>query len=141
MEPFEENTTTMSSKGQVTIPQFIREKLRLSPGDKFVWELLDTGEMRVRRLDSLEAMRLTIGAEFKRRGITPEQLEALLEETRSKVFPQYLQERYKAGKGTEQKMFGTGAFREYTRKEIRDFLKADKIDPEIARKAEQLLEP
>ena len=62
VEPSEENTTTMSSKGQVTIPQFIREKLRLSPGDKFVWELLDTGEMRVRRLDPLEAMHLTIGS-------------------------------------------------------------------------------
>ncbi|MEW6229179.1 MAG: AbrB/MazE/SpoVT family DNA-binding domain-containing protein [Bacillota bacterium] len=44
----------MTPKGQVTIPQFIRNKLGLRPGDKFVWELLDTGEMKVKRLDLLE---------------------------------------------------------------------------------------
>ncbi|MEW5866320.1 MAG: AbrB/MazE/SpoVT family DNA-binding domain-containing protein [Bacillota bacterium] len=85
----------MTPKGQVTIPQFIRNKLGLRPGDKFVWELLDTGEMKVKRLDPLEAMRLTIGEEFRRSGITPEQLDALLEETRSRVFPRYIRERYK----------------------------------------------
>ncbi|NPV54941.1 MAG: helix-turn-helix domain-containing protein [Firmicutes bacterium] len=48
---------------------------------------------------------------------------------------------YDAEKGTERKMVEAGHFREYTRKEIRDFLKADKIGPEIARKVEKLLEP
>lgn len=84
----------MSPKGQVTIPQTIRERLGLNPGDKFVWELLDTGEMRVKRLDPLEAMRSAIGAELRRSGITREELETLLEETRSKAFPEYLREHY-----------------------------------------------
>lgn len=84
----------MTPKGQVTIPQFIRNKLGLRSGDKFVWELLDTGEMKVKRLDPLEAMRLTIGEEFRRSGITREQLESLLEETRSGLFPKYLKEKY-----------------------------------------------
>ncbi len=91
MEPQAKHTTSMTSKGQVTIPYFVRAKLRLNPGDRFSWEVLNDGEVRIRKLDPLEAARLTIGEEFRKQRITPEQLEELIEETRSKVSKEYLQ--------------------------------------------------
>jgi len=48
----------------------------------------------LRRLDRVEVARLTIGEEFRRSGITPEQSGQLLEEAREKVFPQYLRDHY-----------------------------------------------
>ncbi len=96
MELQAKNTTSMTSKGQVTIPYFVRQKLQLNPGDRFSWEVLNDGEIRIRKLDALEAARLTIGEEFRKQRITPEQLEELIEETRSKVSREYLQSQSKA---------------------------------------------
>lgn len=36
---------------------------------------------------------------------------------------------------------GTSPLREYSRQEIREFIKADRIAPEVARRVEQLLKP
>lgn len=73
--------TTITSKGQVTMPSFIRNKLKVRPGDKFLWEFSD-GEIRLCKLDALDLLRETIGAEFRRLRTTPEQLTTLLEEAR-----------------------------------------------------------
>jgi AbrB family looped-hinge helix DNA binding protein len=35
--------TTLSVKGQITIPRYIRERLGLRAGDKFAWSLLSNG--------------------------------------------------------------------------------------------------
>ncbi len=40
--------TTMSSKGQVTIPREVRERLGLQAGDKIAWSLLSNGTVVVR---------------------------------------------------------------------------------------------
>lgn len=80
-------TTTVTTKGQVTVPQPIRKKLGLNPGDTVRWVVLDNGEVKIKRVDPLEAMRQTIGIEFRKKGITRKQLETLLEETRSELFP------------------------------------------------------
>lgn len=40
--------TTMSSKGQVTIPRDVRERLGLQAGDKIAWSLLSNGTVVVR---------------------------------------------------------------------------------------------
>lgn len=40
--------TTMSSKGQVTIPREVRERLGLRAGDKLAWSLLSNGTVVVR---------------------------------------------------------------------------------------------
>ena len=40
--------TTMSIKGQVTIPRAVRERLGLQAGDKIAWSLLSNGTVVVR---------------------------------------------------------------------------------------------
>lgn len=40
--------TTMSTKGQVTIPREVRERLGLQAGDKIAWSLLSNGTVVVR---------------------------------------------------------------------------------------------
>ena len=40
--------TTMTTKGQVTIPREIRERLGLQSGDKIAWSMLSDGTVVVR---------------------------------------------------------------------------------------------
>ena len=40
--------TTLSAKGQVTIPRELRERLRLKAGDKIAWSLLGNGTVVMR---------------------------------------------------------------------------------------------
>jgi AbrB family looped-hinge helix DNA binding protein len=48
MESRMSELTTMSSKGQVTIPRDVRERLGLQGGDKIAWSLLSNGTVVVR---------------------------------------------------------------------------------------------
>lgn len=48
-----------------------------------------------KRVDPLEAVRNTIGTEFRKKGFTRKQLETLQEKTRSELFQKYLQDNYK----------------------------------------------
>jgi AbrB family looped-hinge helix DNA binding protein len=52
--------TTLSSKGQVTIPREVRERLGLRAGDKIAWSVLSNGTIvlrpKVRRLGDLLGM-------------------------------------------------------------------------------------
>ncbi len=40
--------TTMSSKGQVTVPREVRERLGLQAGDKIAWSMLSNGTIVLR---------------------------------------------------------------------------------------------
>lgn len=51
----------MTSKGQVTIPQEIREKLGLHPGTEVEFDIVDD-TVRIRRADTQEERRRRIGA-------------------------------------------------------------------------------
>jgi AbrB family looped-hinge helix DNA binding protein len=51
----------MTSKGQVTIPQEIREKLGLLPGTEVEFDIVD-GAVRMRRADTQEERRRRIRA-------------------------------------------------------------------------------
>ena len=42
------DTTTLTSKGQVTVPRAIREQMGLKPGDKISFALLSDGTLIVR---------------------------------------------------------------------------------------------
>lgn len=42
------DATTLTSKGQVTIPSEIRERMKLKPGDKITFALLSDGTLVVR---------------------------------------------------------------------------------------------
>jgi AbrB family looped-hinge helix DNA binding protein len=52
--------TTISSKGQVTVPKDVRERLGLQAGDKIAWSMLSNGTIvlrpKTRRLASLVGM-------------------------------------------------------------------------------------
>jgi len=43
--------STMTSKGQVTIPKKLRDRLELRPGDKLDFRLEEDGTLRVHRLE------------------------------------------------------------------------------------------
>jgi len=94
VQPSKDSTTTMSTKGQLTIPSHIRERLALHPGDRFSCQVADGSAIIIKKLDPVKVARLTIGEEFRRSGITPEQLEQLLEEVREECSPQYMKDHY-----------------------------------------------
>ena len=43
----------LTSKGQITIPGAVREKLGVKPGDKILFLATDKGEFRMRRMGSI----------------------------------------------------------------------------------------
>ncbi len=45
-------TTTMTSKGQVTIPKLVRERLGLTQGSRVEFNLDDRGEVVIRRAET-----------------------------------------------------------------------------------------
>ena len=75
--------TTITSKGQVTIPKRIRESMNLAPGSRVVFDVNEQGEIVLRREDGTKpqpAIRLdeVIGsATVKWQGTTDEYMEWL----------------------------------------------------------------
>jgi len=75
--------TTMTSKGQVTIPKRIRESMNLGPGSRLVFDVNEQGEIVLRREDGAKPrprIRLdkVIGsATVKWKGTTDEYMEWL----------------------------------------------------------------
>jgi AbrB family looped-hinge helix DNA binding protein len=58
MRPYVENDMSaiakVTSKGQTTIPQEIRARLDVKPGDLLAWDVLPSGEVRVRRVQPMD---------------------------------------------------------------------------------------
>jgi AbrB family looped-hinge helix DNA binding protein len=49
--------STMTTKGQITVPKAVRDRLRLEPGDKVYFDIRDDGSVRmVVRNRPLEAL-------------------------------------------------------------------------------------
>jgi AbrB family looped-hinge helix DNA binding protein len=72
-------TSTLSSKGQITLPQAIRKRLRLKPGDRIDFEVGADGEVRLRPLRSdIRALKGLL----KRPGRKPVSLEEMEEAIR-----------------------------------------------------------
>ncbi len=71
------NKSTLTSKGQLTIPKEIRERLGLKPGDKFLFEVEDDAvRLRVQRRKTLEDLKGSLssgraypGREAEREGV------------------------------------------------------------------------
>ncbi len=100
-------------------PEEVAELLAVSP--KSIREWLRSGKIK-----GIKAGRLW--------RISPQALGGFLSESRAP----YIVE---GGTGEEQEREAGQPLREYTRNEIREFLEADKITPEIARKVERMLKP
>ncbi|NBW46004.1 MAG: AbrB/MazE/SpoVT family DNA-binding domain-containing protein [Betaproteobacteria bacterium] len=49
--------TTISSKGQVTVPRDVRERLGLQAGDKIAWSMLSNGTIVLRPKTEAGAVR------------------------------------------------------------------------------------
>ncbi|WP_102108333.1 AbrB/MazE/SpoVT family DNA-binding domain-containing protein [Oceaniglobus roseus] len=48
--------STITSKGQTTLPKAVREALKLRPGDKLRYLILDNGEVRLLRTRPLASL-------------------------------------------------------------------------------------
>lgn len=76
-------TTTLTSKGQVTIPKHIRDSLSLKPGCKLIFDVNGAGKLVLRKDGPVEQHRpdrfdRAIGAaEIKWEGTTDEYMEFL----------------------------------------------------------------
>jgi antitoxin PrlF len=75
--------TTLTSKGQVTIPKHIRDSLSLEPGCKLIFDVNDAGELVLRKDAPVEERRpdrfdRALGAaEIKWEGTTDEYMELI----------------------------------------------------------------
>jgi antitoxin PrlF len=49
--------TTLTSKGQVTIPKHIRDSLSLEPGCKLIFDVNDAGELVLRKNEPIQERR------------------------------------------------------------------------------------
>ena len=62
--------STLSSKGQTTIPQEVRTELGLVPGDQIIFEIDDSGKAILRKalpqdeLDYLKSIEMTLAPEW-----------------------------------------------------------------------------
>jgi len=52
--------STITGKGQVTVPRSVREELGLQPGDRLVWSLHEDGSVEVRKA-ALRPLREIVG--------------------------------------------------------------------------------
>ncbi len=79
----ESTATTLTSKGQVTVPKRIREAMNLGPGTRVIFDVNDAGEIVLRREDGRKArprirLNKVIGsAQFKWNGTTDEYMELI----------------------------------------------------------------
>jgi antitoxin PrlF len=55
LDPFLIATTKITSKGQISVPKAIRERLGVQPGDTLVYELSGERTVLLKRLDPFDA--------------------------------------------------------------------------------------
>lgn len=81
------STTKLSSRGQVVIPEEIRKRLGLEPGDQFV--VVGEGNVVILktveppRPEELKALMDEVQAAAKAAGITPEDVDRVIREVRA----------------------------------------------------------
>jgi AbrB family looped-hinge helix DNA binding protein len=83
---FKPSTTKLSTRGQVVIPEEIRNRLGLEPGDQFV--VIGEGDVVVLKtlqppkLEELKGLLDKVKEAAKAAGVTPEDVERTIEEVR-----------------------------------------------------------
>ena len=87
--------STVTSKGQVTLPAKIRRDMNLKAGQKVSITLGDTGRVNIDVPASVDDVRARLQANLKKQGFTPERLRKIAEEYRSgDGFTTYVEEKY-----------------------------------------------
>ena len=76
--------STLTSKGQVTIPKEIRTRLGLKPGDRLDFQLDDDGQLKVHPTSEPTFLRL-FGSLAHRAGEKPVTLEAMRQAVRKRA--------------------------------------------------------
>lgn len=80
---------TVTSKGRVTLPASVRRKLGIRKGTRIVF--LDSGkEMRILREDELKERYSVFDRISRQTKLTPEKLQALVEDTKKRVWKRHL---------------------------------------------------
>ena len=66
--PMKDETTTLTERGQVSVPASIRRAMALEPGQELIWQKLSDNEVRVQVVRRKKAMsaRSVIGCAKKR---------------------------------------------------------------------------
>ncbi|GAB3808095.1 AbrB/MazE/SpoVT family DNA-binding domain-containing protein [Virgibacillus kimchii] len=77
----------ISSKGQVTVPKSIREKLKLDEGDRVAF-IEDNGKIVITKASilALRELQKDIGQEADKQGITEQDLQLELEKVREEMW-------------------------------------------------------
>ena len=80
---------TVTSKGRVTLPASVRRKLGIRKGTRIVF--LDSGkEMRILREDELKERFSVFDRISRQTKLTPEKLQALVEDAKKRVWKRHL---------------------------------------------------
>lgn len=76
----ESNLARMTSKGQITIPKGIRDKLNAHKGDYFLFQVKSEGRVEIKKADlaltdEFENLARRIGKKFEEKGVTEKDVE------------------------------------------------------------------
>ena len=89
--------STVTTKGQITLPFSIREKMNLKAGQKVSITQGDNGQVNIQVPPSIDDIRAQLQVNLQKKGFTPEKLRKLAEEYKSSDgFTSYIEEKYSA---------------------------------------------
>lgn len=83
--PINRNKAKITSKGQVTIPKFVRDALKIDEGDEIVFEV-QGDKVNIRRVTVIDTLAAAIGPKLRKEFPTPEEFEKYLENNRKELF-------------------------------------------------------
>lgn len=87
--------STVTSKGQITLPASIRKKMNLKTGQKVSITQEDNGKVNIQVSPSIDDIRAQLQVNLRKKGFTPEKLRKMAEEYRSgDGFAAYVEEKY-----------------------------------------------
>ena len=91
--------STVTSKGQITLPASIREKMNLKAGQKVSITQDDNGKVNIQVPTSIDDIRAQLQVNLQKKGFTPAKLRKIAEEYKGgDGFANYVEEKYSANR-------------------------------------------